>query len=273
VEAQAAYPFSANRRLEADLSYSHTWWAQSAPVYYFQNGAQVGQAVQSLPAPGPLDLGHVGLAYVGDYSFFGFTEPLKGSRWRFDVGGDAGSLFFLTLAADIRGYLFLKPFGFAFRLMEAGRWFADADNPALYDFFLGDPTLVRGYEYYSMVANEGAGGANVPQINRLFGSKVAVAKAEIRLPLLGNGEVGVIPFPWLPTTLVVFFDAGVAWTGSEYPLLTWSTDPSPRIPVFSAGGSVRFNLLGAAVLEIYFAWPFQRPGVNGSWGFMVAAGW
>jgi outer membrane protein assembly factor BamA len=124
-----------------------------------------------------------------------------------------------------------------------------------------------------MVSNEGAGGADVPQIERLFGSKVAAAKAELRLPLLGNGEVGLISFPWLPTTLVGFLDAGVAWTQADWPLLAWTTDPSPRVPVFSAGGAVRFNLLGAAVLEIYFAWPFQRPGVNGSWGFMVTTGW
>jgi hypothetical protein len=273
VEAQAFYPFSANRRLEAGLSYSHIWWNPSAAVYYFQNGSQIGQGVQNLPVPAALDLVHAGIAYVGDYSFFGFTEPLTGYRYRFDAGGDAGSLFFLTLAADIRAYLYLKPFGFAFRAMETGRWFGDADSSSLYDYYLGDPTLVRGYEYYSMVANEGAGAANVPQINRLFGSKVAVVKAEIRLPLLGNGDVGLVSFPWLPTTLVGFFDAGVAWTGSDYPLLTWSTDPSGRIPVFSAGGAVRFNLFNAAVLEIYFAWPFQRPGINGSWGFLVSAGW
>ncbi len=273
-EAQALYPFSPNRRLEAVLTYSHIWWNPSASLYYFQNGTEIGQAVGSFPVPTPLDLVHVGLAYVGDYSFFGFTEPLTGYRYRFDVGGDGGSLFFLTLAADVRAYLYLKPFSFAIRLMEDGRWLGDADSSSLYDMYLGDPSLVRGYEYYSMVANEGAGGANVPQINRLFGSKVAVAKAEIRLPVLGNGDVGLLSFPWLPLTLVGFFDAGAAWTDSSYPLLTWSTDPSPRIPVFSAGAAVRFNLLGAAVVEIYFAWPFQRPLVSGSWGFLVtASGW
>ncbi len=60
---------------------------------------------------------------------------------------------------------------------------------------------------------------------------------------------------------------------SQDPRLTWSLDSTARIPVFSAGAAVRFNLLGAAVLEIYFAWPFQRPAVNGSWGFLVSAGW
>jgi outer membrane protein assembly factor BamA len=223
--------------------------------------------------PAPLDLVHAGLAYVGDYSFFGFTEPLKGYRYRFEAGGDAGSLFFLALAADMRGYLFLKPFGLAIRAMTVGRYLGGSDDPALSDYYLGDPGLVRGYEYYSMVSNEGAGNANIPQINRLFGSRIAVVKAELRLPVLGNADIGLFNFPWLPTTLVGFFDGGVAWTGSDAPALTWSTDASARIPVFSAGGAVRFNLFGAAVLEVYFAWPFQRAGIRGSWGFLVEAGW
>jgi len=272
-EVQAAYPFSANRRLEADLSYAHIWWEQTSPVYYFAGGVPIGQDLVTLAVPAPLDLVHVAMAYIGDYSFFGFTEPLKGYRYRFDLGGDGGSLFFLTLAVDVRAYLFLKPLGLAVRALQVGRYLGDADNPVLADFYLGDPGLVRGYEYYSMISHEGAGGANVPQIDRLFGSRIAVLKAELRLPLLGNGDVGLIDFPFLPTTLVGFFDAGAAWTGSTLPQLTWSTDPSARIPVFSTGGAVRFNLFGAAVLEIYLAWPFQRPGISGSWGFLVEAGW
>jgi outer membrane protein assembly factor BamA len=169
--------------------------------------------------------------------------------------------------------VFQKPVGLAFRALNVGRYLADADNAVLADSFLGDPGLVRGYEYYSMVSNEGAGGADIPQIDRLFGSRIVVLKAELRLPLLGNNDIGLLVFPWLPTTLVAFFDAGVAWTGSADPQLTWSTNPSARIPVFSAGAAIRFNLFGAAVLEIYFAWPFQRPGINGSWGFLVEPGW
>jgi Tol biopolymer transport system component len=272
-ELQGAYSFSANRRLEADLSYSHIWWEPTSPVYYFKNGVQIGQDQLSIAQPAPLDLVHAGMAYVGDYSFSGFTEPLKGYRYRFELGGDGGSLFFLTLAADVRAYLFLKPIGLAVRGLHVGRYLGDADNPVLANSFLGDPGLVRGYEYYSMVTHEGAGGANVPQIDRLFGSRIAVIKAEVRLPLLGNGDIGLFVFPYLPITLVGFFDAGMAWTGSVLPELAWSTDPSARIPVFSAGGAIRFNLFGVAVLEIYFAWPFQRPGVNGSWGFLVEEGW
>jgi Tol biopolymer transport system component len=272
-EVEGSYPFSANRRLEGVLSYSHIWWQQTSPVFYFQNGVPIGQDQVRLAVPSPLDLVHVGVAYVGDYSFSGFTEPLKGYRYRFEVGGDVGSLYFLTLAGDMRVYLFQKPIGLAFRALHVGRYLGDAESSVLADSFLGDPAFVRGYEYYSLVTHEAAGATSSPQIDRLFGSRIVVFKAELRLPLLGNSEIGLFNFPWLPTTLVAFFDAGVAWTGSADPRLTWSTDPTARIPVFSTGGAIRFGLFGAAVLEIYFAWPFQRPGVNGSWGFLVEEGW
>ena len=273
VDAQAAYPFSENRRLELDLSYSYIWWQATSPVFYFSSGQLVSQSTVPVASPPPLSLVHAGVAYVGDYSFNGYTEPLKGYRYRFDLGADEGSLFFLTTGADVREYLYARPLGFAVRLLEAGRWLGGADNPSLSDYYIGDPDLVRGYDYYSMVSNEGAGNADAAQINRLFGSRIAVVKAELRLPVLGNGDIGLIPFPYLPTTLVAFFDAGVAWTGSEAPVLTWSESSLARIPVFSTGAAVRFNLLGAAILEIYFAWPFQRPTVPGSWGFLVEAGW
>ena len=214
-DIQAFYPISANRRLEADVSYSHVWWEQTVPVYYFQNGAPVGQDTVTFNVPSPLDLVHAAVAYVGDYSFFGFTEPLKGYRYRLEAGGDAGSLFFLALAADVRGYLFLKPLGFAIRAMTVGRYLGGSDSTALSDYYLGDPGLVRGYEYYSMISNEGAGNADIPQISRLFGSRIAVVKAELRLPVLGNADIGLFDFPYLPATLVGFFDGGIAWTGTD----------------------------------------------------------
>jgi len=45
------------------------------------------------------------------------------------------------------------------------------------------------------------------------------------------------------------------------------------VPVFSAGVSARFNILGYLVLEAYYAYPFQRPGKGGHLGFNIAPGW
>ncbi len=121
---------------------------------------------------------------------------------------------------------------------------------------------------------QGAGTTgNIPQIQRLVGSKIAVVNAELRIPLLGNEAFGLLKIPWLPTELVGFFDGGVAWTETDPPILTLSSDQTLRIPVFSAGAALRINLLGAIVVQIYWAWPFQRPNIGGDWGLLLESGW
>jgi len=46
-----------------------------------------------------------------------------------------------------------------------------------------------------------------------------------------------------------------------------------RIPVFSAGLSFRFNVLGYMILETYVAHPFQRPRKDWVIGVQMAPGW
>ena len=130
----------------------------------------------------------------------------------------------------------------------------------------------------------------------LFGSKAAVINTEIRIPLFGTEGFGLINFPFLPTEVSPFFDAGVSYTNGQNPdfRFTRSADAIPascsaatpeqaqlqayypcadRIPVFSTGVSFRFNLMGYAILEAYAAHPFQRPKKNWVWGFQWAPGW
>ncbi len=270
----AQYPVTVNRRWEASVGYTLYWWEGTAPVYYYQNGVLVETDQISVAAPPPLNLAHAGLAYVGDYSFFGFTSPIRGSRYRFELDGDAGTTYFVTALGDLREYLFLNPITIAFRALSVGRYFGGADNLTLTQFYLGEPDLVRGYEYYSIISNEGAGvSGNIPQLNRLFGSKLAVVNLEVRIPVLGNEQFGLLNFPYLATELVGFFDGGMAWTETDYPTLEISQDQYARIPVFSAGAAVRVNLLGAFVVQIYWAWPFERQNIGGSWGFVLESGW
>jgi Tol biopolymer transport system component len=271
------YPLSTNRRLEADAGYTRLWYEQTAPVYYYRNGALIGQDQISLPAPPALDLFHASLAYVGDYSYFGFTDPVSGYRYRFEVEQTFGSLLYLTALADMRLYLSLKPVTFAFRGLHYGNYLSDADNPNMGAFYLGLPDLVRGYDYYSVTSTEyaAAGGTGSPQLDRLFGSKIAAVNAELRIPVLGNEELGLLNFPYLPLTLVGFFDGGIAWTNTELPDLELSIDSPARIPVFSVGAAVRINVLNVLVLQIYWAYPFQRPLIapGGEWGFVLEQGW
>ncbi len=272
----AELPFSSNRRLEVGAGYSRIAYQRTARVDYYQGGQPLSQGTIDLATPPALNLVHGTLAYVGDYSFFGFTSPVRGSRYHFEVEQTLGSLLYLTALADYRLYLFLPPVTLAVRAVHLGRYLKDAESTRLSQFYLGLPTLVRGYEYYSFSAAEcgGAGSAaGCPAIQRLFGSRIAVLNAELRLPVLGNDQLGLIDFRYLPLSLAVFLDAGVAWTSAEPPVARLAASSTERIPVFSAGAAMRVNLMGAVVLELYYAYPFQRPGSPGSFGLLLGAGW
>jgi hypothetical protein len=43
--------------------------------------------------------------------------------------------------------------------------------------------------------------------------------------------------------------------------------------VMSTGVTSRLNLFGFAILEVYYARPFQRPGRSGVWGWALQPGW
>jgi hypothetical protein len=102
------------------------------------------------------------------------------------------------------------------------------------------------------------------------------------MPLLGTPQFGLLSFPYLPTELTVFGDAGVAWgletRDSNGEIVT--TTFGNADPIFSAGVSTRVNLLGALVLEPYYALPFSRYGENGDlsrgrgvFGLNLTPGW
>ena len=115
-------------------------------------------------------------------------------------------------------------------------------------------------------------------MNRLFGSRVAFASAELRIPLLGVEGLGLIRTNFLPVEIAPFVDAGVAWNSGEHPDLTFvngnaARNDMRRIPVVSAGMSARINLFGYAVVEAYYAVPFQRPDKGAHFGFQLAPGW
>jgi len=217
-----------------------------------------------------------------------------------------GSVVYQLGVADYRRYLFFRPFTVAFRGMSIGRYGKGAEDlNASYPIYVGDETLIRGYGYGSFSSDEcfttGTSTADqnrCPVFDRLFGSKVAVANAEFRIPLFGTEGFGLLNFPFLPTEVSPFFDAAMAYTNSQGPdfRLTRSANTTPsncaavssdptiaqqqayypcadRIPVFSTGLSFRFNLMGYAIMEAYIAHPFQRPTKNWVWGFQLAPGW
>ena len=273
----AQYPFSTTRRIEGDASFLNIGFGVEAIRSIFVGDQQVAEIEEDLPAPDGLNLGTGSLAYVEDYSFFGFTSPVRGGRSRFEVGGNAGTLNFADLLLDWRRYFFARPVTFAVRGFHLGRYGGDAESTRLTPLFVGYPTLIRGYESGSFEPAECTvvpdDPTACPEFDRLVGSRIAVANAELRVPLFGTEEYGLLGAAFLPTELAGFVDGAVAWNRDQSPEFDLTRESTERIPVFSAGGAMRFNLFGAVVAELYYAYPFQRPAEGWRWGFQLAPGW
>jgi hypothetical protein len=274
----AQYPFSPVHRLEFTAGYDYIHFEIERDAYSADAAGNFslltqGQKVQ---APPGISLASVGAAFVGDYSTFGLTSPVAGARYRFGVQESAGNLQFTTVTADYRHYFLANPITFAFRAIHYGRYGKDADSPNFYPFYLGDPYLdfVRGYDPNSFSAKEcPSTSSTCPTFDRLVGSKVAAANVELRIPLLGVSEYGLINFPYLPTEIAPFVDAGVAWANGSPPTFRLSEHSTAREPVISSGVSIRINLLGYLVGEVYAAYPWMRPGAGWQYGFQLLPGW
>jgi outer membrane protein assembly factor BamA len=120
--------------------------------------------------------------------------------------------------------------------------------------------------------------------DQLYGSRIGVASVEVRMPLFGTSQFGLIDFPYFPTELTLFADAGMAWgeTGDRFSTFNpaiGEVDPlgtsfADQTPVFSAGAAARVNVLGALILEFYYAFPFSREDdVTGVFGVNLSPGW
>jgi len=242
--------------------------------------------------PDPIYLATTGLAYVGDFANFGFVSPLQGGRYRFEISPQIGSEEYVSLRADYRRYFFREPWTLALRALHVGNYGADLrPESAQQGFvlgreFLGDPYrqgFIRGYSFSSIFDEECgvSGSSNCSIIDRLYGTRIGLLSAELRFPLFGTDALGLINFPYLPTELVLFTDAGMAWTNEDLRDFSFtsdvdadpSTSGSPSRPLVSTGVAARFNLLGAFVFEVFYVHPFQRPDVNWDLGLVIRPGW
>ena len=277
VSAIAQYPLSQTRRIEFSTGYTHYGYSFQTVTQGF-NGSTSG--LTNLAAPTGLGLTSASVAFVGDASSFGFTSPISGSRYRFEVSPTIGTLDYQTVLIDYRKYMFMKPFTLAVRGMHYGLYGKDSETDRIGSLYVGDGSLVRGYSYNSYTnadcTSAGTGGlatSSCPQFDRLVGSRLALANAELRIPLFGTSGFGLIASPLPPIEIAPFVDAGVAWTKTSGPVLNFASTSGDRTPVVSTGVASRINLFGFAVFEVYYAHPFQRPGRSGVWGFMLQPGW
>lgn len=268
----AFYPF--NNTIRFEIGGALDFYQQRSTAYYtyyqpFYPFRVVATDEKKEPRGPRFRMGSVGVALVGDNADFGFTSPLQG--WRYRIGAEQylGYWHFSTALLDGRYYHRIKPFTFAVRGLVYARMGGNANNTnRVYPLFVVQPWFVRGYGN-SLFDQD-------PQLfERVAGSKMGVANAEIRLPFTGPRRLALIPLRGFATDLNFFFDAGVAFFENS-DLKPQNGDAVPQHkPIMSTGVSLRINLFGALIIEPYFALPFSldKDVRKWGWGLNFQPGW
>jgi Tol biopolymer transport system component len=267
-----SYPLSKAQRIDVSGGFRQIGFKQDVTqrLYDFNSGQQIGEEKSDLGSYPNLNLGEAAAALVFDTAIIGATSPIRGSRYRLEVSQSAGSLTYTGLLADFRTYLMpARPYTFAFRGMYYGRLGTDAEDVRLPTLYLGYPGLVRGYDSNSFETGECGlqTDGSCPVFDRLFGSRLAIANAELRFPLWGAFSRSTFYGP-LPIEVAFFADAGVAWGQSNSTLFGGAT----KDPVSSVGAAMRVNLFGFAVGELDYVRPLQRPDRGWLWQFNLRPG-
>ena len=275
VSGVVQYPFSQTRRLEFNGGFEHQALKSEIETVYIVNNTIVSDTTAQSPYNYSLSLGHAALAFVGDSSSFGFLSPVRGTRYRYELSALSGDLKFQTALADWRKYYFMNPVTFAVRGIYYGRYGTDSESGRISPLYIGQDSLIHGYNISSIGFEEcvsAPGSSSCPVFDRLVGSRIGVANLEVRVPLVGNKQFGLLN-GFVPTEFFAFADAGAAWTKNESVKIRFAkNNATDRVPVTSVGGGLRL-LLAYIPLEFYAAKPFQRPQKGWVTGFNIAAGW
>jgi len=272
VGGMAYFPLSQTHRIETSTSFARYYYRIDVYSTYYLGNYSFQERKKEAAPPGFL-LGRTDLAYVFDNSSFGIASPMKGFRARLEIDRTYGEYNFNGALIDLRKYIYQKPFCFAMRGYYYGRYSSNSNN-SLYPLYIGYPWYIRGYDGSSFLNNSTLN-SNYVTSNQLQGDQIAVVNFEIRLPFTGPERLNVIKSNYFFTELALFADAGIAWDSQNSPFLRWKPrNDIERIPVFSTGLSLRFNLFGMLIIEPFYAIPFQLGGLNSAYiGVNFLPGW
>jgi hypothetical protein len=231
------------------------------------DGSFLGDDEQELDSGlAPLNLASVSGALVHDTSVFGATSPILGTRARFEVTPTVGSIDYTGVLADWRGYFMpVRPVTFALRATHFGRYGGGAEDQRFREIYIGYPELLRGYDDITTAECVPDETSECPLYDRLFGSRVLLASAELRAPLVGLFK-GRLDYGPVPIELALFADAGVAWTSRQ----SASFLGGDRSVLTSVGAAARINVLGFLVAQVSAGAAARPPRPQGwvwQWSF------
>ena len=199
-------------------------------------------------------------AFVSDNTLFGTTGPIMGRRMRFQASHSVGNVNFSELLADYRRYdpIVFNTLTFATRFLSS---ISVGPDEGLFPKYIGRPDFVRGYDRANFNFYDCTSVLNSTQVcnnAQLAGSRVVVANAELRFPIIRRFDIGS-SFGLPPVDGLFFYDAGLAWSKNQTPHLgraPENNDPSiDRYPLTSWGAGLRVNLFNLAILR----WDYARP--------------
>jgi len=268
------YPFDRFKRVELTGGLRNISFASEAQIRWYDAGGNFipgsDETIRDPEGTFPsINLAGAGIALVYDNGVFGGTSPVMGQRYRFETSGVTGTLRYHDVLADARRYQRLaRSLVLAGRVLHYGRYGPGGEDDRLTSLYVGYPWLVRGYDDNSLTRDISDGDAHAAAVfDRLFGSRLAVANVELRVPLLG--ALGLYATPAVPPIeAALFFDAGTAWTRDDRARMLGGA----RKAVSSYGLALRANLLGFAVGEVALVHPNDRPGKGWLWQFSLQPG-
>jgi hypothetical protein len=258
-----SYPFSRAHRLELSGGVRHITSAHLFRTRVFSSTSRkLLRDIDSREAGGEdVTLAEPSAALIYDSAVWGPASPVLGTRARLEFSPSLGELSFASVLLDYRRYLMpVRPFTLATRLRYGARYGPDANDARLEPHFIGYRSLVRGYDFSSLI---GGCTSTVPDecdgVDRLTGSGALVANIELRFPLLGilsrTHTYGPIPLEG-----VLFADGGLATGGDS---VAWRR--SARL-ARSLGASIRIAPFGF-VAELGAVRTFDHPSRR--WAFVL----
>ncbi len=282
-------PFSRTLRVEGGASFAFYNSRQDiSQQYYDRFGRLVYQERErdreaDLPK---FNLGSVSTALVGDNSVMGLASPLQGYRFRVGVEQMFGDFNYTQTTLDGRIYQRFKPVTLAARFVHYGRHgLGDQRAGVANPFYVGNQFFVRGLNNQGDVAQLGA--QNDFNFNALVGNNIGILNAEVRLPFTGPKQLSLIPFKAVYSELTAFVDGGLAYNSlSDVRRYYAERDQvgdenggpgadfaSLSRPIFTAGVSLRANVLGAIIVEPYYARVINQEGGSWKFGLNLVPGW